>query len=226
MIRKPNFKLNWKYALGEVALIFIGISLAIAFQNWNEDRKAREFEIEILSEIYTSLFLDSMELVQNRTEYLKADQAASKLLDVDIQQQMDSVPYWLGQFLNFERFNPSSSPYEVLKSEGLQTITSTSLRSNLAEYYDEVVPSITEAFKDVEDDFELNVVDLFKEKFKDFKFKLFAFPRDTKAFMNDESNVVYLKIFRDNRLGALDDIEKGLSIISEIRTEIKQVVNP
>ncbi|NVK84252.1 MAG: hypothetical protein HWE21_08025 [Cytophagia bacterium] len=39
MIRKPNFKLNWKYAMGEVALIFIGISLAIAFQNWNEDRK-------------------------------------------------------------------------------------------------------------------------------------------------------------------------------------------
>lgn len=39
MIRKPNFKLNWKYALGEVALIFVGISLAIAFQNWNEDRK-------------------------------------------------------------------------------------------------------------------------------------------------------------------------------------------
>ncbi|NVJ45952.1 MAG: hypothetical protein HWE07_02460, partial [Cytophagia bacterium] len=39
MIRKQNFKLNWKYAMGEVALIFIGISLAIAFQNWNEDRK-------------------------------------------------------------------------------------------------------------------------------------------------------------------------------------------
>ena len=35
MIRKPNFKLNWKYALGELALIFLGISLAIAFQNWN-----------------------------------------------------------------------------------------------------------------------------------------------------------------------------------------------
>lgn len=37
MIRKPQFKLNWKYALGEIALIFIGISLAIAVQNWNEE---------------------------------------------------------------------------------------------------------------------------------------------------------------------------------------------
>jgi hypothetical protein len=41
MIRKPNFKLNWKYALGELLLIFLGISLAIGFQNWNEDRKQK-----------------------------------------------------------------------------------------------------------------------------------------------------------------------------------------
>lgn len=39
MIRKPNFRLNWKYALGELMLIFLGISLAVGFQNWNEDRK-------------------------------------------------------------------------------------------------------------------------------------------------------------------------------------------
>lgn len=48
MIRKPNFKLNWKYALGEVVLIFIGISLAIAFQNFNKERRDRIEEKEIL----------------------------------------------------------------------------------------------------------------------------------------------------------------------------------
>ena len=53
MIRKPNFKLNWKYALGEVALIFVGISLAIAFQNWNDQRKK-----EILEKIYLEELLD------------------------------------------------------------------------------------------------------------------------------------------------------------------------
>lgn len=226
MIRKPNFRLNWKYALGELVLIFLGISLAIAFQNWNDQRKIQLFEHEILSEINASLLLDSVELVQNKLEYLKAERAIQQLLKPSTKQNLDSVPKWLGQFFNFERFNPSSSPYEVLKSEGLQIISNTSLRSNLAEYYDEVVPSIKEAFKDVEDDFELNVVEMFQKKFVDFKFKEYAVPRDTKAFINDESNIVYLKMFRDNRLGALDDIEIGLKIISEIRTEIKRAIVP
>ena len=31
-------KFNWQYAIGEILLIFIGITLAIAFQNWNESR--------------------------------------------------------------------------------------------------------------------------------------------------------------------------------------------
>ncbi|MBO3700251.1 hypothetical protein [Roseivirga sp. E12] len=44
MIRKPNFKLNWKYALGEITLIFIGITIAIWFQNWNEQKKDRKLE--------------------------------------------------------------------------------------------------------------------------------------------------------------------------------------
>jgi len=45
---KRNFKLNWKYALGEILLIFIGISLAIGFQNFNKDRQDRIEEKEIL----------------------------------------------------------------------------------------------------------------------------------------------------------------------------------
>ena len=32
-------KVNWQYAIGEVVLILIGITLAIAFNNWNEWNK-------------------------------------------------------------------------------------------------------------------------------------------------------------------------------------------
>ena len=31
---------NWKYVLGEILLIFIGINLAIWFNNWNASKKA------------------------------------------------------------------------------------------------------------------------------------------------------------------------------------------
>ena len=33
---------NWKYIIGEILLIFIGINLAIWFNDWNTSRNARE----------------------------------------------------------------------------------------------------------------------------------------------------------------------------------------
>ena len=59
MIRKPKFRLNWKYALGEVVLIFLGISLALAFQTWNEQRKNKIERDRILKTLQFELKKDS-----------------------------------------------------------------------------------------------------------------------------------------------------------------------
>ncbi|HEY9117885.1 MAG TPA: hypothetical protein VIN11_08675 [Roseivirga sp.] len=87
MIRKPNFRLNWKYALGEVALIFIGISLAIWFQNWNEDRKQ---SIEAKAIIERLLF----EVRENKSsiEY-EFDQLDSTLMHVQALLQLSGPNY-------------------------------------------------------------------------------------------------------------------------------------
>jgi hypothetical protein len=37
---KLNGKFNWKYVVGEILLIFIGINLAIWFNNWNTSKKS------------------------------------------------------------------------------------------------------------------------------------------------------------------------------------------
>lgn len=75
MSKKPGLKLNWKYALGEVALIFIGISLAIAFQNFNEERRNRIEEKEILQGVKKNL--------QNTIkEFQYLNETRVKILDV------------------------------------------------------------------------------------------------------------------------------------------------
>lgn len=33
-----KFSPNWKYIIGEITLIFSGVSLAVGFQNWNQRR--------------------------------------------------------------------------------------------------------------------------------------------------------------------------------------------
>jgi len=229
MIRKPNFKLNWRYALGEVLLIFIGISLAMGFQNWNEKRKAVAFENEVLEEIQSALAFDVSELHLIRASYSEADMMIGKTMDYaengGDQARKDSIPYWLGSFLSFDRFNPSTSAYEVLKSEGLQNITNKGLRLLIAEYYDETIPNITQALQDVEDDFESNVIELIKAEFEDFRFKQIALPADIDAFLASRRNMVYLKVFRDNRNGTSDDIAKGIALNEKIREKIQEELN-
>lgn len=223
MIRKPNMKLGWKYALGEVVLIFIGITAAIAFQNWNDDRKIRAFEREILSEINESLLLDSIELNQILLAYEKAERAAVKILNYSgTQHDKDSLSYWLGDFINFDRFYPAISPYEVLKSAGFQNISNKELRLLIAEYYDEAVPSIIASLFDVEDDFETNAFGFFREEFEDFEFKRYVKPKDIDAFMADRSNIIYIKFFRGNRSGVFDNLSDGLMMIERIREMIQE----
>lgn len=228
MIRKPNFKLNWKYALGEIVLIFIGISLAVAFQNYNENQKAAQFEKGILEEILGSLTLDIQELYQIQIANENAETSIEKTLNYaengGTQAQRDSVPVWLGKFMSFERFNPSTSTYEVLKSEGLQSISNRGLRHLIAEYYDEAIPNIVQSLIDVEDDFERNMIELVKKEFKEYKYKEIAVPKDLNAFLSNQENIVYMKIFRDNRDGSFDGIRAGIELNKNIIKMISQEI--
>tara|TARA_B100000497_G_C7695677_1_gene424750 strand:- start:231 stop:434 length:204 start_codon:yes stop_codon:yes gene_type:complete len=43
------------YAVGEIALVVIGILIALQINNWNEFRKDRKVENDILREIITNI---------------------------------------------------------------------------------------------------------------------------------------------------------------------------
>lgn len=62
-----------KYAFGEIVLVVIGILIALQINNWNEDRKIRNAEIEILQNLKTELKFNLEELNkihrQHRSEF-------------------------------------------------------------------------------------------------------------------------------------------------------------
>ena len=43
----------FKYAIGEIVLVVIGILIALQINNWNENRKAANEEIKILNALYS-----------------------------------------------------------------------------------------------------------------------------------------------------------------------------
>lgn len=141
MIRKTNFKLNWKYALGEICLIFIGISLAIAFQNWNDQRRLRVKEKELLSQLKTDLNSLRSELGIDIT-YEKAFIAyTDSILLFDPSSNSRPLKGYFKRdsifhYLNDVQLFPSTASYQNLKSMGLEIISASDIRHKLIDLYD------------------------------------------------------------------------------------------
>jgi len=77
--RKFQNVINWKNALGEIALIFIGISLALWFDNWNDQRKDQQLTKIYYKQLAQSLQKDTARLFQLKQE---ADQNIQHILNI------------------------------------------------------------------------------------------------------------------------------------------------
>ncbi|MFT6871332.1 MAG: hypothetical protein ACJAVN_000329 [Roseivirga sp.] len=140
MIRKPNFKLNWKYALGELVLIFLGISLAIGFQNFNDNRKAGIKEETFLNNLLQDFQADSLKMYQFSRLTASKDTAAQKIKSAlwnDSNQDIDSLSviadlFFNGRYLQFDPFLPSYD--ELISSGQINLLKSEVLKKDIAQY--------------------------------------------------------------------------------------------
>ncbi len=131
---------NWRYAIGELLLIVMGVSIALAASSWYEDQIDRRTEAEYLDRLRAALAIDiarftDFERVLNiKANTLKALSTgiATSLLSGDADDLMHDLTY--SSFKALPESN--SATYEELKSTGkLALIRDVNLRDALAQYY-------------------------------------------------------------------------------------------
>lgn len=61
-MKKRKFKIDWKYIIRETLLIFIGINLAIWFNNWNTNKKSNHNKEVIIAKIKEEIRNNMQEL--------------------------------------------------------------------------------------------------------------------------------------------------------------------
>ena len=54
-----------RYAIGEIVLVVIGILIALQINNWNEDRKDKKLELQLLKSFERSLDKDLSDMDAN-----------------------------------------------------------------------------------------------------------------------------------------------------------------
>jgi len=126
------------YAIGEIILVAIGILIALQVNNWNNSRIERKTEIKLLKEISSNLATDLRNIKlkikendifinsnSNILEHLKDKTEITKSLERDY-----------ASLLGHGIFQPITTSYENLKSQGIYKIRNDSLRYVISKLYD------------------------------------------------------------------------------------------
>ena len=212
----------FKYAVGEIILVVIGILIALQINNWNDQKKREQNEEEILFLIDRNLQSDSLAL---SIELQKAQEAITTtdrlLVQVSAENYNDSLSSWLGKIICFERFKSKSSACEVLKAKGIEIISDNNIQQELISYYDESLYNVDQSLTDVESSFNIDWVPVLKSDFKDFQWRLSCKPIDAKDFYTKTSSITLIKLYQDNREGSVRRIQEAMDKIKEIKNYIR-----
>ncbi len=127
----------FKYAIGEIVLVVIGILIALSINNWNEERKLETQEIKILKELLVNLRADSTDHASNFEWYDHASKSSAIVV-----QSLESRTPWndtmaehYGWIFMKGLANLNTSAYDNLKSQGFNLINSDSIRNALTHLY-------------------------------------------------------------------------------------------
>ena len=127
------------YAVGEIALVVIGILIALQINNWNEYRKERTEEKKVLQDVKYTIERNIGSLDFWINTYDRVERSA----DIVIQAIDQNLPFHDSLNEHFENalfkgpvIHFSREGYEVLKNKGLDIIENDSLKSGIVWLFD------------------------------------------------------------------------------------------
>jgi len=140
----------FKYAIGEIVLVMIGILLALQVNNWNQDRQVKQKEKQILIELQRDLVSNDSLLEQE----IKLQQTIVNEISTTIEHLKSKKPFndtislYLTHISFIERIQFASSAYESLKSIGIDIISSDHLKADIASLFGNEFPFKTDWLRD------------------------------------------------------------------------------
>ncbi len=179
-IRKDLMEKNkttkyFKYAIGEIILVVIGILIALQINNWNEQRKNLEKEATVLANIHKEFIKNKKQLDSVVMRHKIAFSSNSKMISLfPIQSKpeqalLDSLSSYLFNSYAGFTFNPSQSSINALMStSSFDIITDEKLRNRLISWND-----LVEDYKEEEKnarDYTWNQYDPYMSKHFDWDF--------------------------------------------------------
>jgi len=138
MLRENKLSKYLLYAIGEIVLVVIGILIALSINNWNENRKLQQEELNLLLEVKTNLEVtvnnfekDTVFNFNTIQEFRKIEEYIDKGLpyDAGLDKAFGMIGDWKSPY-------PITTAYATLKTKGLDIIINPILRNGIVHLYE------------------------------------------------------------------------------------------
>ncbi len=218
----------FKYAIGEIILVVIGILIALQINNWNETRKYKSLEIATLEEIQKGI--DQALTENKRTEDANMETIVS--YDNILKHFEQNLPYNKSLNRDFWRLLSWQEPdfnyagFELFKSRGADLISNDSIKLKLLNIYEEKIQYLVNDHNKTEWNYNNTIMtpfftDNFEISMKDYS----AIPNNYNQLMKNQefkNKLTYLTFIR--KFGILLSNELRL-LLENINMDISNEIN-
>ena len=211
-----------KRAVGEVVMIVVGVLIALAASDWQQDRMERRAELDLLGELRRALTADLAALEEQYARYERVDRRVTTLLRIidSGAPYTDSLDAYFGTLYGIEFPRLNRAGYESLKSQGLDLVSDDALRSRIAAVYEQAYARIDDAL----DSERMVILDLLRPyvlvHFKDLRFNVSATPLDYAFVATDQKFVnlidYRLQLVKQNHLRNFDEALPEIRALKDV----------
>ena len=117
LISKNKFSSYLLYAIGEILLVVVGILIALQINNWNEERKDRHTEHQLLQAIQSNLEEDAENLKISKARYELTLKNIERFFQ-DILIPDDSLAFISTRMAGHAPFIPNATTFDLSISSG------------------------------------------------------------------------------------------------------------
>ena len=121
LVKEKNIKRYLIYAVGEILLVMIGISLAFQVSNWDDNRIKKKAEIRFYENIKEQI-IDDKELIMGHmhfnNRYMVQFKYANEIIENNDRSKLDTLGIILRNLTQYSDFDKKGNIYETMVNSG------------------------------------------------------------------------------------------------------------
>ena len=213
-----------RYAIGEIALVVIGILIALQINTWNENRKAKILEKSILIELKKSMSSDIENQIRPNILQLEQDLNNIKVIEQLLNNELiyhDSISRKFRSLMFSKSFKWEVTAYKILENQGIKIIRNPKLKESILRNYNMRYPEV----KDFLENFSNNLNLFFRPIMRsNFAFE-YSDSLNTKYIPLDITNLKSNQEFKNAVNTAFLNFSYNLKAHKELEKEIIKTIS-